>query len=44
MSNYINCGERTIQGNGRIAFSDICKNNDIGKGDVIEVFIRKVKK
>ncbi len=44
MSTCINCGERTVQANGRIAFSDICKNNDIEKGDVVEVFIKKVEK
>lgn len=44
MSTCINCGQRTVQGNYRIALGDICKNNEIEKGDVIEIFARKVEK
>lgn len=40
----INCGERTVQGNLRIALADICNKNNIEKGDTIEVYIRKVEK
>lgn len=43
MSELINCGERTIQKLGRIAIKDILKKNNIEDGDVVEVYIKKVK-
>ncbi len=43
-SDYINCGERMIQGAFRIALKDICNSHGIVPGDYVEVYIKKVKK
>ena len=42
MNDMINCGQRRIQGNFRVAIMDVCKNNDIVVGDIVEIFIKKV--
>ena len=39
----INCGQRRVQKLHRVAIRDICKNHDIEQGELVEVYIKKVK-
>lgn len=43
MNDLINCGERTIQEQGRIAIKEVLDANGLKKGDRVEVFLKKVE-
>lgn len=43
MEDLINCGERSVQSNFRIAIRDICARHGVKVGESVEVFI-KVKR
>lgn len=39
----INCGERKIQKMGRLAIKDVLRSNGLKEGDIVEVFIKKLR-
>lgn len=43
MNELINCGRRPVQVLGRVAINDVLKQNAIQRGDIIEVYIKKVE-
>jgi hypothetical protein len=44
LSEVIECGERTVQRDYRVALRDICENNYIKEGDIIIIYVKKKKK
>lgn len=43
LDEVIECGERTVQKNYRVAMRDICENNYIKEGDIIIIYVKKKK-
>lgn len=43
LDEVIECGQRTIQKNYRVALRDICELNNINEGDSIVIYIKKNK-
>lgn len=43
LNDVIECGERTVQKNYRVAIRDICENNYIKEGDIIIIYVKKKK-
>jgi hypothetical protein len=44
LDEVIECGQRKVQRDFRVSLRDICENNNIVEGDIIIVYIKKVKK
>ena len=43
MNDTINAGERRVQKMYRVSIQDICKTHGIAEGDMVEIWIRKIK-
>jgi hypothetical protein len=43
MTEMINAGERRVQKLYRISIQDICKTRGIAEGDMVEIWIKKIK-
>lgn len=43
MNDTINAGERRVQKMYRVSIQDICKTHGIAEGDMVEIWVRKIK-